>query len=131
MFMRPGGAALCNAGGEAAWQHRGEPRALGEAQEPSRSGRHGRAAIAFGRRLCASSVTVIRLAATGVPADASQRPTAAGDPIVRRTRERLRRLEGRTLGTQWGPGDSMISGTPDTPIPDLDEFLVTVLPDTP
>ena len=36
---------------------------------------------------------------------------------------------GGTLGTQWGPGDSMISETPDTPIPDLDEFLV--LPDTP
>ena len=51
-----------------------------------------RMAVAFGRRLCADSVTVIRLAATGVPADALQRPTAAGDPIVRRTRERLRRL---------------------------------------
>jgi hypothetical protein len=43
------------------------------------------------------------LAATGVPADAPQYPTAAGDPTVRRTRERLRRLEGRQRHPEAGP----------------------------
>ena len=42
-----------------------------------------RTAVAFGRRLCANSVTVIRLAATGVPADALQRCSHCGYPGTR------------------------------------------------